>query len=109
MIHITIFKDSAGICRKYRIEGHAGYGEHGRDIICAAVSVLAQNTANSIERFTSDPVEGVSDQERGYLEVAFPKGLHAGSQLLVRSMISGFRDIEKIYGSGFIRIREEEV
>ena len=38
----------------FRIEGHAGYAKHGKDIVCAAVSALVMNTMNSIHSFTSD-------------------------------------------------------
>lgn len=34
------------------IEGHAGYAEPGRDIICAAVSALYLHLMNSIEELT---------------------------------------------------------
>lgn len=30
------------------IRGHAGYGPYGEDIVCAAVSALAQNTVQSL-------------------------------------------------------------
>lgn len=30
-------------------EGHAGYGPHGQDIVCAAISVLAQTLAACVE------------------------------------------------------------
>ena len=34
------------------IEGHAGYAEHGKDIICAAVSTLYLHLMNSIAELT---------------------------------------------------------
>ena len=40
-----------------------GYSEAGSDVVCAAVSVLVINTLNSIERFTSDKISLVSDEE----------------------------------------------
>ena len=36
------------------VKGHAGYDEYGKDIVCAAVSVLTVNMANSVEKFTDD-------------------------------------------------------
>lgn len=36
------------------VKGHAGYAEPGKDIVCAAVSILAQNLIQSIEELTPD-------------------------------------------------------
>ena len=44
------------------MSGHAGYDDIGKDIVCAAVSVLVINTLNSIERFTDDKTSCVSDE-----------------------------------------------
>lgn len=38
------------------VNGHAGYDEHGRDIVCAAVSMLTYNLQESINRLTDDTV-----------------------------------------------------
>ena len=32
-----------------RIEGHAGYAEHGKDIVCASASILAYTVAQYVE------------------------------------------------------------
>lgn len=49
------------------IEGHAGFAESGKDIICAAVSTLYLHLINSIELFTSaDGRELVHDDSRTY-------------------------------------------
>ena len=34
--------DEAGLLKSCRIQGHAGSGDRGNDIVCAAVSVLAR-------------------------------------------------------------------
>ena len=39
------------------VKGHAGYAEPGKDIVCAAVSILAQNLIQSIEELTPDKIE----------------------------------------------------
>ena len=38
------------------VNGHAGYGEYGRDIVCSAVSILTYNLQESINRLTDDAV-----------------------------------------------------
>lgn len=49
------------------IEGHAGYAEPGKDIVCAAVSALSQTCVMSIENLTDD--EYVCSQDNGYMEL----------------------------------------
>lgn len=34
---------------RLRAEGHSGYGEHGQDIVCAAVSALTQTLALALQ------------------------------------------------------------
>lgn len=108
MIQVTVFRDSDQSYRGYMVSGHAGYDEAGRDIICACVSVLTQNTANSIERFTDDSIRGEMGEE-GYLKVEFPDGISAESKLLMDSMISGLTDIVEAYGKQYLKIRFKEV
>ncbi|MBX6377454.1 MAG: ribosomal-processing cysteine protease Prp [Clostridia bacterium] len=45
MIRVRVERDASGRIRALQVEGHAGYAEYGRDIVCAAVSVLAQTAA----------------------------------------------------------------
>ncbi|MDR2072757.1 MAG: ribosomal-processing cysteine protease Prp [Spirochaetaceae bacterium] len=42
MIHIRVILDGTGLLRRCEIQGHAGAGPKGGDIVCAAVSVLAR-------------------------------------------------------------------
>ena len=65
MIRVTIFKDSNQRVRGFESLGHAGYSEGGSDIVCSAVSVLIINALNSIETFTEDKYQLVSDEHRG--------------------------------------------
>ncbi len=108
MIQVTVFRDSDQVYRGYTVKGHAGFAEHGYDIICASVSVLTQNTANSIERFTDDSIRGEMGDD-GYLSVEFPDGISAESKLLMDSMISGLEDMVESYGKRYIKIRFKEV
>ena len=39
------------------IKGHAGYADAGNDIVCAAVSALAQTLIRSIEDLTETKIE----------------------------------------------------
>ena len=50
MIVVSVRKD--GI----EINGHAGYAEHGKDIVCAGVTALFQTLVKSIRDLTSDRI-----------------------------------------------------
>ena len=75
--------------------GHAGYSEAGSDVVCAAVSVLVINTLNSIERFTSDKISLVSDEETGMIEFRFIRKPSHDAKLLFKSMVLGLQEIEE--------------
>jgi hypothetical protein len=106
MIKVKIFKRSDDF-EGFQVSGHAGYAESGYDIICAAVSVLAVNTANSIETLTGDRIE---DEERdGFLSVRFPEGLSESGRLLMRSMILGLQQIETNYDENYVKVIIAEV
>ena len=59
MIQVDVYSDSKGCTTGVEVKGHAGYDEYGKDIVCAAVSVLTVNMANSVEKFTDDVLRAV--------------------------------------------------
>lgn len=63
MIVITQHKNGLSI------RGHAHYAEIGKDIVCAAVSSLAQTLIYSIEELTADKIEYVS--KPGLIEIKY--------------------------------------
>ena len=109
MIQVEIIRDASKAYVGFSIKGHAGYAEPGQDIICAAVSVLAQNTVNSIEQFTDDTFSGEIDEKTGSLAVSFPHGVGKDSRLLLDSMVLGLTSIAEEYGKKYIKIRFREV
>ena len=53
MISIRIKTDNKTVINELRVEGHAGYKKKGEDIVCAAVSILAQTLINLLEQLKS--------------------------------------------------------
>ncbi len=51
MIKVTVYRNSI------HISGHAGYASPGKDIVCAAVSILTQNLIQSIQDLTEDDMK----------------------------------------------------
>ena len=91
-------EDSEGCVRGVELKGHAGYGEEGEDIVCAAVSALVLNAANSVEAFTEDD-----------FSFHFTGSISPESQLLMKSLVLGLQKIRDEYGEPYINIRLKEV
>ena len=110
MIKATFFKDSQGQYRGFSLLGHAGYAEHGYDIICASVSALSVNTVNSIEKFTDDSFEASVDEETGMLPCRFNGSVSKESDLLINSLLLGLEGIRDDYAENtYIQIFIKEV
>ena len=108
MTRVVVCRDERGV-RSLTVSGHSGYAESGRDIVCAAVSALVLNMANSVEAFTEDGFEGEMDEQTGGFSFHFTAEISPESQLLMNSLVLGLRNIEKEYGERHIIIRFEEV
>lgn len=109
MIHVTILRDRDKTIKGIEIKGHAGYAEYGQDVICAAVSALALNMANSVEAFTGDHFEGSAAEDGGSFAFSFPEEISPESQLLMKSLVLGLESIRDDYGAEYINFRYREV
>ena len=61
MINVTFTEEGKKL--SLRVEGHAGYAEHSKDIVCASASILAYTLATIVESF--DEVETNIDLTSG--------------------------------------------
>ncbi len=94
---------------RFRVEGHAGFAEHGEDVVCAAISMLVINTLNAIETYTDEPIKELCiNQKEGIIDVELPRrkaGEYASeADLLIKSMILGLRTVKEMYGEKYIDI-----
>lgn len=107
MITAQLFRNSDHQYWGFRIQGHAGYAPEGEDdIVCAAVSVLALNTANSIEALTK--VQPVCHMEDGEFSCEIAE-LRSGKQfpdavLLLKSLVLGLQSIAETYGTQYLHV-----
>lgn len=65
MTTITFFSDS-GKCSGFSVEGHAGFGPAGQDIVCAAVSALTQGAVLAVCQISG--CEYSLQEHSGYLD-----------------------------------------
>ena len=96
MVSVIITKQGTEY-KQISLDGHAGDEEAGQNIVCAAVSVLAINTFNSIERFTDDAFQVDASQDGGHMVMAFPEQLSDKSILLLDSLLLGLDEIQNWY------------
>lgn len=83
------------------IEGHAGYAEAGKDIVCAGVTALVQGLIRSIEDLVSDKIS--YEISPGRVDIHYGDLSEAGTLLVdsffigVCQIASEFPDHVRIY------------
>ncbi len=82
------------------VEGHSLFDVKGRDIVCAAVSALAQTLVLSLSRAVS--IKQDVKQEQGFLRSAIEvRGLNEDQVLQLRTLVQAFyigiSEIDKNY------------
>ena len=93
---LKVFKMTAVEITKTRvlIQGHSGYAPSGGDIVCAAVSTLAQTLITDLENLTEDKVK--YDIEPGYIDIRHGHLSERGN-LLIDAFFVGICGIADAY------------
>ena len=94
MIVVCVRKD--GI----KIQGHAGYAENGKDIVCAGATALVQTLIKSIEGLMQDKIQ--YEISPGRADIHY-RDLSEEGKLLVDSFFLGICAIERDF-PGYIKI-----
>lgn len=87
--------------KRITIKGHARYAEEGKDIVCAAVSILSWTLIKSLQELTTDKIE--SKATKGYVDVRFMT-LSSQGELLIEAFFIGVESLIEVYGEGYIKI-----
>ena len=110
MTTITVYTLEGGMYKGYEAGGHAGGKRiRGYDLVCCAVSALTQTGVNALCTVAGfEPEVEVKD---GYLRCMLPAQLTdrqmADAQIILRTIMTGLTDIQKIYPN-LIRIQYKE-
>lgn len=88
MIEVTRHTD------RIKIKGHANYAEPGKDIVCAAVSVLVQTLIQSVEELTLDIIE--YKMRPGRVDIKF-WCLSEQSKVLIDAFFIGIKGIAEAH------------
>lgn len=99
MIYVEILRDShMNIC-KFSINGHAGFDDYGKDIICAAVSAISQTAILGLNSLST--VKFKKQISNGNMSVEVVKsGLnddYIKLKAILDTMVLGLKDIAKDY------------
>lgn len=93
MISVTIRRENNTITG-YEISGHSTLAEHGKDIVCAAVSTLGQVTANGLIQVADIPVD--ITMKSGFLVCCLLDN-NDKAQAILETMALGLVDIQRQY------------
>ncbi|MCX7842160.1 MAG: ribosomal-processing cysteine protease Prp [Clostridia bacterium] len=109
MIKARIFRDKTGLIRGFCIEGHAGYGKKGSDIVCAAVSAIAYTAVGALDELAG--IRGFSEED-GHMACSLPQDLSfeakEKAEIILKAMYIGLKQVEYSYKK-FVSVLDEEV
>ncbi len=104
MIKVRIFRDKSNYIKKYTISGHANFDEHGKDIVCAAISVLSQTALISLVKVCGLKEESIDysiNHKTGFLDVNLPRNIDKpileNTQIVLNTMIIGIKSVIESY------------
>ena len=89
-------KDGLTACR---ITGHSGHAEAGRDIVCAAVSILGCTCVNALESVCG-VIPEITENDDGVLAFQLPvlnPEENAKAQILMGALKQGLSDLADSY------------
>ena len=114
MIDVTIYKDKSGYIRGYNVSGHAEYDVYGKDIVCAAVSVLAQTALISLIEVchvSEDDINYIIDEDKGILDTQISKVLSPdifdNVEVVLKTFEVGIKSIIESYPK-YVTLRYKE-
>ena len=108
MTTITIYRDHNKNEKGFEIKGHACFATNGKDIVCAAISILTQNTINSIETYAGDACSYKEDENSGYMKYLILNIPSEKADLLLKSLSLGLSQISQNYKK-YVKLKFEEV
>lgn len=94
MIEVRIHQKEKQI-DAFRIDGHAEMGKHGEDLVCAAVSGIAQTAVVGLLHYLKKKMK--VEHEAGRLSATILSGTDLETEAILRTMLLGIEEIAKEY------------
>jgi uncharacterized protein YsxB (DUF464 family) len=105
MIDATIYLDPGNRIKKFSITGHAYFSEYGSDIVCSAVSAVAQTAVIGLQHYFGNAVE--VEQKEGSLTCIVPElnpDEANAADAILKTMYWGLMAIQAEYGVIHLKI-----
>jgi uncharacterized protein YsxB (DUF464 family) len=98
VVRVGVSLDGAGLLTSCRVEGHAGWGRRGRDLVCAAVSVLARSALRTLTGRKGISVRGAAP-ERGllWIEVEYEAEARDFLAAVGTFLVEGLQSVSEAY------------
>ena len=88
----------------FRVAGHAGFEERGRDIVCSATSVLCYAFLSNLSELTDEPFVSEIDEDHGVIHFRFKEKPLEKGKLLFQALLGGLCMLESEY-EDYIRVQ----
>ncbi|WP_046173953.1 ribosomal-processing cysteine protease Prp [Domibacillus indicus] len=108
MIYVNINRNESGCISSFTMEGHAGFDDSGKDLVCAGASAVSFGALNAVMALTGIIPDIEQGKDGGLLSCRVPDGLPEAKQeqvqLLLEGMIVSLQTIEEEYGQ-YIQVK----
>lgn len=115
MIKVKIFRDENDYIKKYTISGHANFDDYGKDIVCAAISILSQTALLSLVEvcgLKEESIEYKIDDKTGFLDVNLPMNIEKvileKTQIVLNTLVVGINSVIESYPK-YVTLQNREV
>ncbi len=92
---------SANAIKSITLKGHAGSGEYGHDLVCAAVSAVITGGANALENIEVFDIK----LESGSAKIEAIGEVSSHDEVVLETIVTGLKTIEES-NKNFIEIKE---
>ncbi len=104
---VKVFVDTKGTqIQRIKVTGHADFGPHGQDLVCAGVSSITVGILNALDLLANDSCQFKMDAGLVLIEVLDCN--NATVQTILQTLVIQLTTMEESYQK-FIRINKQEV
>lgn len=110
MTKITI-KYKNGFIVEFKAEGHTGYAENGKDILCASVSSIMQAAVLGLKKVAKLSFSYKTNAKTGYLKCSLNEEYikqntkWQNGQVILNTMVCGIKDVASEF-KDYIKVEE---
>lgn len=101
MILIDVYRNKNNHITQCTVKGHAGYEEHGKDIVCAAISGIVCTAVLGMQQVAK--VDGIYETSSGYSSIRPLESENEKIQTIFETMVLGLTEISKQY-SHYVKV-----